>query len=71
MQNVSAISRQKFDVIANGVTCFCCKSNIMYRKMDKTIHENCACIQPEFSAYRTQLRGKPSAPFERSENFDL
>jgi hypothetical protein len=40
---------------------------IMYRKMDPTIHGNCTCIQPAFSAYRTQLTGKPSAPFERAK----
>jgi hypothetical protein len=36
--------------------------------MDKTIHGNCACIQSAFSAYRTQLTGKPSAPFEPALN---
>ncbi len=39
----------------------------MYRKMDKTIHGNCAYAQPAFSAYKTRLRGKPSAPFERAK----
>ncbi len=43
----------------------------MCRKMDKTIHGNCACIQPPFSAYRTQLKRKPSAPFERAYNTGL
>jgi hypothetical protein len=43
----------------------------MYRKMDKTIHGNCACIQPLFSAYRTELSGKPSVPFERAKNSSL
>jgi hypothetical protein len=42
----------------------------MYRKMEETIHGNCACIQPPFSAVRTRLTGKPSAPFERALNFD-
>ncbi len=38
--------------------------------MDKTIHRNCACIQPPFASYRNQFTGKPSAPlpFERSGN---
>jgi hypothetical protein len=40
--------------------------NIIYRKMDTTIYGNYACIQPAFLAYRTQLTGKPSAPFERA-----
>ncbi len=39
--------------------------------MGKTIHGNCACIQPPFSAYRTQLAGKQSAQFERAENSGL
>jgi hypothetical protein len=39
----------KFHVHSNGALVFCWnKSNIMYRKMDKTIHGNCACIQPPF-----------------------
>jgi hypothetical protein len=46
----------------------CCESIIMYRKMDKTIDRNSACIQPSFSVYMTQLTGKPNAPFERSYN---
>jgi hypothetical protein len=37
---------------------------------NETIHGNCACIQPQFSANITALRGKQkqSAPFEREEN---
>ncbi len=58
---------KKFNVISNGALVFALiKSNIMYRKMDKTIHRNCACILPPFSAYRTQLTGKPIAPFEKN-----
>jgi hypothetical protein len=37
-------------------------------KMDKTIHGNFACISLPFLANRTQLTGKPSAPFERALN---
>ncbi len=37
---------------------------VPYRKMDKIIHGNCACIQSAFSAYRTELTKDPSAPFE-------
>jgi hypothetical protein len=43
----------------------------MYRKMDTTLHGSCACIQPPFSAVRTALAGKPSAPFERALNSGL
>ncbi len=39
--------------------------------MDKAIHRNCACIQTSFSAYKTELTGKPSAPFERVLNSGL
>ncbi len=34
--------------------------------MNIAIRRNCACIQPAFSAYKTQLTGKPSSPFERA-----
>jgi hypothetical protein len=43
----------------------------MYRKMYKTIHRNCACIQPALAAYRTELKGKPTASFERALNSGL
>jgi hypothetical protein len=43
----------------------------MYRKMEETIHGNCASIQPPFSAYMTQLTGNTSAPIERAFNFGL
>jgi hypothetical protein len=43
----------------------------MYRKMEETIHGNSACIQPPFSAFRTQLTGNPSPPFERAEKSRL
>jgi hypothetical protein len=33
--------------------------------------QSCACNQPPFSADRTQLTGKPSAPFERELNFGI
>ncbi len=36
--------------------------------MNRTIHGNCPCIQLAFSAYRTQLAGKQSAPLERASN---
>jgi hypothetical protein len=41
----------------------------MYRNMEKILHGICACIQHPFSAVRTALAGKPSAPFERAVNF--
>ncbi len=51
---------------------FCwCKSNSMYRNMNISIHGNGACVQPEFSAYRSQLTGKLSGPFERTYNTGL
>jgi hypothetical protein len=44
----------------------------MYRKMDKPIHGNSACIQPPFlGAYKTQLTGKQRPQFERALNVDL
>ncbi len=39
--------------------------------MDRTIHRNNACTQPAFSGHRTQLAGKPSAPFEKALNTGL
>jgi hypothetical protein len=39
--------------------------------MNIKLHGNCACIQPPFSAYRTQLTGKESVPFKRMLNFGL
>jgi hypothetical protein len=39
--------------------------------MDKSIHGNCACIQTEFSACRTELTGKTREPFEKTLNFGL
>ncbi len=41
---------------------------VILMKMDKTIHGNFACISLPFLANRTQLTGKPSAPFERALN---
>jgi hypothetical protein len=43
----------------------------MYRKMEETLHGNCACMQPQFSAVRIALAGKQSPPFERAENSSL
>jgi hypothetical protein len=36
--------------------------------MEETIYGKCACILPEFLAYRTPLTGEPSASFERASN---
>jgi hypothetical protein len=47
-------------------TSFPCKSNIMYREIEKDVHGNCACIPTEFSAHKTQPTGKQSAPFEKA-----
>ncbi len=62
---------QKFHVLSNGALVFWRTSNIMYRKMEETIHGNRVCIQPQFSGVKTQLTGKPSPPFERALNSDL
>jgi hypothetical protein len=43
----------------------------MYREMNEAIYGNCAGIQHPFSAYRNQLIGKPSTPFERAINVGL
>ncbi len=59
MQNFHVASRLKYHVLSNGVNCFCCKSNIIYKKMDKTIHGNCACILHStfiFSIYDSTYR---------------
>jgi hypothetical protein len=72
-QNVHIASRPTINVVPNGALVFyVLKSNIMYSKIDKNIHRNCACIQcfiqfnALFSAYMSQLIRKPSAPFERA-----
>jgi hypothetical protein len=60
MQNVHIISRTKFNVISNGAIAFAASlDNIMCWKMDKTIHRNCACIQPAFSAFGLNLQETP------------
>jgi hypothetical protein len=43
----------------------------MYRKLDKTIHRNCTCIQVALSDSRIELTGKPNAPFEEAVHFGL
>jgi hypothetical protein len=48
---------------------FFCKSNNMYKKMDKAIHGNCAYTQSAFSAYRSQIRGKNKFTIRKSGNF--
>jgi hypothetical protein len=68
MENVHVISRPKFQVLSNGGVRF---GASLILCTDKTIQRNSACIQPLFSAYRTQLTGKPSAPFERTYDLDL
>jgi hypothetical protein len=54
MQNVHVVSRPEFNALSNGALDFGVILILCtYRKMDETFHENCACIQPPFSAYRT------------------
>jgi hypothetical protein len=50
IQNFHIDSRPELYVLSNGVLVFGVSHIIMYRKMDKTIHGNCASIQPQFSA---------------------
>ncbi len=52
MQNAHVASRAEFLVLFNGALDFAASQILCkYRKMDKTIHRNYACIQPSFSAY--------------------
>jgi hypothetical protein len=73
MQNVPVSSKPKLHVLSDGALDFCPKFNMMYRKTDKA--ESCSrelCLHPPaFSAHITQLTGKPSAQFERTENSSL
>jgi hypothetical protein len=67
MENIHVVSIPEFPALSNGalvlaVSLIC----IMYRKMEETLHGNCACTQPPFSAPRTQHAGKQSPPFERA-----
>jgi hypothetical protein len=67
MQDVHIVSKSKFPTLSNGALVVAVTLIlIMYRKIDKTIHASCACIQPEFSAYWTQFTGKANAPFKRA-----
>jgi hypothetical protein len=50
MQNIHVVSRPKFPILSNGALVFAVVSNSMYKKMDKTSHQNCASIQAEFLA---------------------
>ncbi len=54
-------------------SCFCFKSDIicLQEKIGNIIHRNSSCIQPLFSAYRTQLTRKPCVPFERALHSSL
>ncbi len=66
--NVHVDSRPKSPVLSNGALVFAVRLNSMYSKMEKTsrIHGNWACTKPAFPAYKNQLTGKPSVPFERA-----
>ncbi len=54
--NVHVVSRPKCPALSNGALAFCCKSNILYRKMSKPIHENFVCIQPPFPAFYSETK---------------
>jgi hypothetical protein len=62
----NAVSIAKLNVISNGALVFAAY------KMENgtTIHRNCSCTKPTFSAM-TQLTRKPSAPFKRTLNPSL
>jgi hypothetical protein len=66
MSNVHAVSSSTFHALSNGALVFVVSLTLCTGKMDRAIHQNCACIQPPFSAVRTQLTGNQSAPFERT-----
>jgi hypothetical protein len=51
MQIVHVVSIPEFPVLSNGALVFSCKSNAVYKEMDKTNHGNCDSIQPPLSAY--------------------
>jgi hypothetical protein len=71
MQNANLLSRPH--ALSNGALALAVSlHSFMYlQEMDKTLHGNCACTQPELSVYRTGLTGKPSAPFDRALHFGL
>ncbi len=66
MQNVNVVSRPNLHALSNGALVFALSLILLTRKWIKTIHENWACIQHAFSAFKTQLTGKPSVPYERT-----
>jgi hypothetical protein len=62
------VSKPGFHALSNGALVTALSLILCTRKCFKTIHGNCASIQLPFSAVRTALTGKPSAPFERAGN---
>jgi hypothetical protein len=68
MSNVHVVSKPKFHDLSNGALVVAVSLILCAGKWIQTIHGNCAFIQPPFSAFRTGLTGKPSAPFEREES---
>jgi hypothetical protein len=61
MQNLHVASRPKFHVLSNGAIDFAVSPILCTGNW----------TQLAFSAYMTQLTGKPSAPFERALNFGI
>jgi hypothetical protein len=57
-QNLYVVSRLKFYVL-EWCYCFCCKSNIMYRKIDKTIYGNCLHSTCVFNIYDSTDKENP------------
>jgi hypothetical protein len=68
MQNVHVVARPEFHALSNGSLIFSVSLILCTGKWMKLfIHHNCACIQPQFSAYWTQLTENQSASFEKAE----
>ncbi len=66
MQNVHVGFRAKFHVLSNGALVFFLSLTLCTcRKIDTTIHQNFACIQPAFSACIGTYK-KTNTPFERA-----
>jgi hypothetical protein len=67
--NANAISRPKCHVLSNGALVFAVSIIFCTGKLIKLFAETAlACIQPPFSAYRTQITGNQIARFKRTLN---
>jgi hypothetical protein len=66
MQNVHAVFKPKYHVLSNGALGFPVSPISWTGKWIKLFTETFFSIQSAFLAYRTQLTGKSSEPFERA-----